>query len=110
MTALHDLDSLLGDLEETCARQPSLSHMQPARVQNGHAKMSVNKGPGVSHVNELDSLLDDLSKNRCVSYSCNLPTTYYRVVQNITHCINVSVNVPIPPWLGQEWENLIPHF
>ena len=69
--ALHDLDSLLGDLEETCARQPSLSHMQPARVQNGHAKMSVNKGPGVSHVNELDSLLDDLSKNRYVLYSRN---------------------------------------
>ena len=66
MAALQDLDSLLGDLEETCARQPSLSHMQAPRMENGHHKMSVNKGPNSSHVNELDSLLDDLSKNRQV--------------------------------------------
>lgn len=64
MAALQDLDSLLGDLEETCARQPSLSHTQAPRVENGHHKMSVNKGPNSSHVNELDSLLDDLAKNR----------------------------------------------
>ena len=65
MAALQDLDSLLGDLEETCARQPSLSHTQgPRPMENGHHKVSVNKGPGISHVNELDSLLDDLSKNR----------------------------------------------
>ena len=71
MAALQDLDSLLGDLEETCARQPSLgSAAAPVRpMANGHHKMSVNKpGPPTSnssaHVNELDSLLDDLSKNR----------------------------------------------
>ena len=37
-------------------------------MANGHHKMSVNKpGPtsnSSAHVNELDSLLDDLSKNR----------------------------------------------
>ncbi len=66
MAALQDLDSLLGDLEETCSRQPSMSHMQPG-LENGHAKLTVNKGPPInhnSHVNELDSLLDDLSKSR----------------------------------------------
>ena len=69
MAALQDLDSLLGDLEETCARQPSLGSAAPVRpMANGHQKMSVNKpGPtsnSSAHVNELDSLLDDLSKNR----------------------------------------------
>ena len=68
MAALQDLDSLLGDLEETCARQPSLGRAAPARpMANGHHKMSVNTpGPksNSAHVNELDSLLDDLSKNR----------------------------------------------
>ena len=48
--------------------------MSPSpRVENGHHKMSVNKGPGISHVNELDSLLEDLSKNRHVQYSTGWP-------------------------------------
>ena len=63
MTALQDLDSLLGDLEETCARQPSLGHPAPGRpMANGHHKPGPNSNS--AHVNELDSLLDDLSKNR----------------------------------------------
>jgi hypothetical protein len=71
MAALHDLDALLGDLEVTCASQPSMSHMQPG-LENGHAEMSINKGPSAAstanHVNELDTLLDDLSKSRYGSH------------------------------------------